>query len=72
MAAPLPTAIWSCPWWMHRAPNWKAWTFRPFAALADIPMAMTAHVVYSALDPDNCCTLSATVIGEVDSRPDRL
>jgi beta-N-acetylhexosaminidase len=39
--------------------------FPPFAALADIPMAMTAHVVYSALDPDNCCTLSATVIGEV-------
>jgi beta-N-acetylhexosaminidase len=39
--------------------------FPPFAALADIPMAMTAHVVYSALDPDNCCTLSPTVIGEV-------
>ncbi len=39
--------------------------FAPFAALSDIPMAMTAHVVYSALDPDNCCTLSATVIGDV-------
>ncbi len=39
--------------------------FAPFAALADIPMAMTAHVVYPALDPDNCCTLSSTVIGDV-------
>ena len=42
--------------------------FAPFAALSDIPMAMTAHVVYSALDPENCCTLSATVIGEVIRR----
>ena len=39
--------------------------FAPFAALADIPLAMTAHVVYTALDPDNCCTLSGTVIGDV-------
>jgi beta-N-acetylhexosaminidase len=39
--------------------------FAPFAALSDIPMAMTAHVVYTALDPDNCCTLSPTVIGDV-------
>lgn len=43
----------------------EAIDFPPFAALADIPMAMTAHVVYSALDPDNCCTLSAQVIGQV-------
>ena len=42
--------------------------FAPFAALADIPMAMTAHVVYSALDPDNCCTLSATIIRDVIRR----
>jgi len=26
--------------------------FAPFADLADLPMAMTAHVVYRALDPD--------------------
>ena len=39
--------------------------FAPFAALADIPMAMTAHVVYSAIDADAPCTLSATVISEV-------
>ncbi len=39
--------------------------FAPFAALADIPMAMTAHVVYSAIDADACCTLSRKVISEV-------
>ena len=39
--------------------------FAPFAKLADAPMAMTAHVVYTALDPERCATLSPTVIGEV-------
>lgn len=39
--------------------------FPPFAALADIPMAMTAHVVYSAIDPEACCTLSRKMIGQV-------
>lgn len=39
--------------------------FAPFAALADIPMAMTAHVVYSAIDEDAACTLSSKVIGDV-------
>jgi beta-N-acetylhexosaminidase len=39
--------------------------FLPFAALADAPMAMTAHVVYSALDPDAPATLSASIIGSV-------
>jgi len=32
--------------------------FRPFVALADAPLAMTAHIVYDALDPDRCATLS--------------
>jgi beta-N-acetylhexosaminidase len=39
--------------------------FVPFAALADAPMAMTAHVVYSALDPETPATLSADIIGSV-------
>ncbi|MEM7635510.1 MAG: beta-N-acetylhexosaminidase [Pseudomonadota bacterium] len=39
--------------------------FAPFAALSDIPMAMTAHVVYSAIDEDAPCTLSSKVIGDV-------
>lgn len=39
--------------------------FLPFAAFADIPMAMTAHVVYSAIDPVLPATLSRTVIAKV-------
>lgn len=37
----------------------------PFRANADLPVAMTAHVVYTALDPDRPATLSPDVIGEV-------
>jgi beta-N-acetylhexosaminidase len=40
----------------------QAVDFAPFKALVDLPMAMTAHVVYAAIDPDNCATLSADVI----------
>ncbi|WP_416907062.1 MAG: beta-N-acetylhexosaminidase [Polymorphobacter sp.] len=36
--------------------------FEPFRRLAAAPMAMTAHVTYTALDPDNCATLSPRVI----------
>lgn len=36
--------------------------FLPFARLADLPMAMTAHIVYPAIDPDTCATLSPKVI----------
>jgi len=38
---------------------------RPFATLNWAPMAMTAHVVYTAWDPDQCASLSAKVIGEI-------
>jgi beta-N-acetylhexosaminidase len=39
--------------------------FLPFRALADLPMAMSAHVVFTAIDPDRPATQSRTVIGEV-------
>ncbi|AWN52071.1 beta-N-acetylhexosaminidase [Methylobacterium sp. 17Sr1-1] len=39
--------------------------FRPFRALADLPMAMSAHVVFRALDPENPATTAATVIREI-------
>jgi beta-N-acetylhexosaminidase len=39
--------------------------FVPFAALAELPMAMTAHVVYTALDPKNPATLSKKIIRRV-------
>ena len=37
----------------------------PFRALADAPMAMTAHVLYPAWDAERPASLSPTVIGEV-------
>ncbi|MCI5073795.1 beta-N-acetylhexosaminidase [Oricola sp.] len=39
--------------------------FPPFVALADMPMAMTAHVVYSAIDPQRPATTSPIVIEEI-------
>jgi beta-N-acetylhexosaminidase len=39
--------------------------YAPFRALADAPMAMTAHVTYSAVDPDRCATVSHRVIETV-------
>ena len=43
----------------------EGFDFLPFTALADCPMAMTAHVVYTALDADNPATLSRKIIREV-------
>jgi beta-N-acetylhexosaminidase len=37
--------------------------FAPFHALNDMPWAMTAHVLYEAIDPNSPATLSARVIG---------
>ncbi|MDE2242565.1 MAG: beta-N-acetylhexosaminidase [Bradyrhizobium sp.] len=39
--------------------------FAAFQPLADLPMAMTAHVVFSALDPAHPATTSATIIKQV-------
>ncbi|MCM5551880.1 beta-N-acetylhexosaminidase [Pleomorphomonas sp. NRK KF1] len=39
--------------------------FMPFAALADLPAAMTAHLVYTAIDPVHPATQSRVVIEEV-------
>jgi len=39
--------------------------FAPFRALHMAAWAMTAHVVYSTLDPEHPATLSASVINEV-------
>ncbi|MFQ5972744.1 MAG: beta-N-acetylhexosaminidase [Alphaproteobacteria bacterium] len=42
--------------------------FAPFRALATMPIAMTAHLLYSAIDPDRPATHSAVVIDEVIRR----
>ncbi len=39
--------------------------FAPFKALNDLPMAMTAHVVYTAVDPAAPATTSPKVIREI-------
>jgi beta-N-acetylhexosaminidase len=39
--------------------------FAAFRPLADLPMAMTAHVVFSALDPVHPATTSATIVEQV-------
>lgn len=39
--------------------------FAAFKPLADLPMAMTAHVVFSAVDPVHPATTSATMIAQV-------
>jgi beta-N-acetylhexosaminidase len=43
----------------------EAADFAAFRPLADLPMAMTAHVVFSALDPAQPATTSATIIEQV-------
>lgn len=43
----------------------RATDFRPFAALADMPIAMTAHIVYQAVDPLFPATASPTLIEDV-------
>ncbi|ESY78717.1 beta-hexosaminidase [Mesorhizobium sp. LNHC221B00] len=42
--------------------------FAPFRELNHLPMAMTAHVVYSAIDPNNPATTSGKVIDEIIRR----
>jgi beta-N-acetylhexosaminidase len=39
--------------------------FAPFKANADLPVAMTAHVVFKAIDPGRPATLSPVVVNEI-------
>jgi beta-N-acetylhexosaminidase len=39
--------------------------FKPFAALKDLPMAMSAHLLYTAIDPRRPATMSPIVVQEV-------
>ncbi|MEK9671239.1 MAG: beta-N-acetylhexosaminidase [Rhodospirillaceae bacterium] len=43
----------------------KRTDFNPFRRLRDAPWAMTAHVVYSAIDPDNPATFSVRIVDEI-------
>lgn len=48
-----------------RRDDLSARDFAPFAALVDLPMAMTAHVIYASIDPEQPATTSARVVEEV-------
>ncbi len=39
--------------------------FSPFSALRDMPIGMTAHILYTAIDREKCATLSPTVISTI-------
>lgn len=39
--------------------------FVPFKALNDVPLGMTGHLVYTAVDPGVCSTLSKRLVNEV-------
>jgi beta-N-acetylhexosaminidase len=39
--------------------------FAPFVALRDLPMAMSAHLLYTAIDPRRPATASPIVVAEV-------
>ncbi|MEL7470593.1 MAG: glycoside hydrolase family 3 N-terminal domain-containing protein [Pseudomonadota bacterium] len=41
--------------------------FPPFLSLRDAPLGMTAHIVYEAIDPENCATQSPDVISLIRS-----
>jgi len=43
----------------------EATDFAPFRALADMPLAMTAHIVYAAIDAARPATTSPVVMGEI-------
>jgi beta-N-acetylhexosaminidase len=46
----------------------EAEDFAAFRALADLPLGMTAHVVYRDIDPDRPATTSPVMIGDVIRR----
>ena len=65
-AARVPTATSTCRWWSAAAAEALQRDFAPFRANADLPAAMTAHVVYAAIDAERPATTSSQVaIGEV-------
>lgn len=39
--------------------------FVPFQNLSDLPMAMTAHIVYEAFDDQACCTVSPAMVAKI-------
>jgi beta-N-acetylhexosaminidase len=55
----------ACPLVETRCEELARTDFAPFRALAAMPWAMTAHIVYSAVDPTAPATLSSRVVTDV-------
>jgi beta-N-acetylhexosaminidase len=49
----------------HPMDRLRAVELAPFAALLDLPLLMTAHVIFAALDPDVPATLSRRVVTDL-------
>src|SRR5699024_11760943 len=66
------TGVQTCalPIWTVDTPETEldATDFAAFRPLADLPMAMTAHVVFSAIDAAHPATTSATMIRSEERR----
>ena len=43
----------------------EATDFAPFKGLADVPLAMTAHILFPRLDPERAATVSPMIIKEI-------
>ena len=65
MAAPPPTATSALPVVDADRATLEATDFAAFRPLADLPLGMTAHVVFTAIDPRAPATTSRTMIDEV-------
>ena len=65
MAARPPTAITSCRWSTPTAPRWSQAISRRSGRSPKLPLGMTAHVVFSAIDPVAPATTSGTMVREV-------
>ncbi len=46
-------------------PTLQETDFKPFQNIQRAPWAMTAHIVYTAIDADHCATISPTMINDV-------
>ena len=65
MAGRRPTAMPGCRWSTPIGRTLERTDFAAFRPLAALPMGMTAHVVFTAIDPVAPATISATIVRDV-------
>ena len=72
MAAPPPTATSTCRPSMPTRATLEATDFQAFRPLRNLPLGMTAHVVFTTFDPSAPATTSPIIISKVIREFDRL